>query len=55
VRPRTAAGTVLEIEKETYFYRGNVVVCSAAKVRAIGAGAICPPSLMIELRKLMGM
>lgn len=53
VHPRTAPGTTLRLEKETYFYRGNSTVCMVDKLELLGV--TCPPSLMIALRKLVGL
>jgi hypothetical protein len=53
VRPRTAPGTALRLDKETYFYRGNSTICSVDKLEPLGVA--CPPSLMIALRKLVGL
>lgn len=53
VRPRTAAGTVLRVDKPTYFYVGNITICSEDRVERLGLR--CPPSLVIELQALLGM
>jgi len=53
VRPRTAPGTALRLEKETYFYKGNSASCAVNKLYPLGV--VCPPSLMIALRKLVGL
>lgn len=53
VRPRTAPGTALRLEKDTYFYKGNCTVCGVDKLEPLGV--TCPPSLMIALRQLVGL
>lgn len=53
VRPRTAAGTALRVEKPTYFYARNVTRCDTASVERLGV--LCPPSLLVELQALFGM
>jgi hypothetical protein len=53
VRPGTAAGTTLGIEKPTYFYPNNVTPCTASGVERLGRR--CPPSLLAELEALIGM
>lgn len=53
VQPRTAAGVALGIEKPTYFYRGNIVICETH--RAQRTGRRCPPELLLKLGALVGL
>jgi len=52
VRPRTAAGTALRLDKDTYFYTRNSRVCAEDQMERLGVGV--PPGLLMDLRRLIG-
>lgn len=52
VRPRTAAGGTLRLEKDTYFYVGNSRVAAEDQIERLGVQV--PPALLAELRRLIG-
>jgi hypothetical protein len=52
VRPRTAGGTALRLDKDTYFYARNSRVCGEDQVERLGVQV--PPGLLTDLRRLIG-
>lgn len=52
VEPDSPVGHVLGLDKTTYFYAGNVTVCSLDDARLVSAE--CPPYFRIEIQELYG-
>jgi hypothetical protein len=52
VRPRTAAGSALRLEKDTYFYTRNSRVAAEDQLERLGVQV--PPELLASLRRLIG-
>lgn len=52
VEPNSPVGCVFGLDKTTYFYAGNVTVCSPDDAKLVNA--LCPPDFRIEIQELYG-